>query len=1827
MAIPFRTNADAALPPVSPVRFVGGTAWATAAVSPTRRQRVAWAALVGLLLALAAPTVCPGQTFTLATNFTGLWGELVCGDFDNDGRLDLIASGIDASGSNGWVGRVQIYRNLGNCMFAELAAPGMPAGNAVDATAGDYNNDGNVDLLSNTSGTNGAAPGIFRGLGDGTFSFAASFGPPVSANSVSWGDLDNDGDPDVLARAYLVSGLPSELFRNDGGTFASLGDPLPATFYSSGFTHSAAWCDYNQDGFADVLGTGNPGSGWVRRLFRNNRDGTFTDIGIGFSTGDFAWGDYDNDGDPDLLIGGNEIYRNDGNDLFTSVALGLSVPSGGSTAFGDFNNDGWLDILVTGDIGGPNIVAKLFRNNAGGSFIDTSTNLLAATGPVRCADFDNDGDLDFAVLGLGTPGGVNPVFRIYRNNMITKNVRPNPPGGLTATTSNLNTVLTLRWNAAVDSNQAAGLTYNLRVGTQSGASDVFSAVADPTNGFRRVVADGNCGGQRSRTFTNFPAGVYYWSVQAIDHSYAGSAFAAEASFTIAMPTLSDIPDQAIFPDMPASIPFVVSAVGTPLHTLSFSAVASDNTLVPTNGFAFLGSGNNRTLVITPARNRRGTTTVTVTVTDTNGATATDSFELTVRHAFTYSNFSFPAGGTAWGDYDNDGFPDLLLLSSPLRLYRNNGGSNFTEVSAGLPADLSGGAVWGDYNHDGLMDLALSGWTGSGYLTAIFRNTGSGAFTNIQAGLPQSGGSLAWGDYDNDGDLDLLIGGSGIWRNDHGIFALANTGLPVGGFSPDPWGDYDRDGFLDLLLGTSIFRNNGNGTFTDIQANLEGVFGGAAGWGDHDGDGYLDVAIIGFNGPWPTNRTTRVYRNNRDHTFTDINAGLWPLSNAGLAWGDFDNDGWLDLAITGTTNYMGSFWVPALAYHNNGDGTFNDTFVEFPGGYGNIQWIDYDADGALDLLVNWADPNWPRLFHNDTPKKNTPPAPPTGLAALIITNNNVLLAWQAAADNETTNSAGLNYDLRVGTTTGGIEIASPPSDPGTGRRRLAARGGIATNSALLRDFPPGTYFWSVQAVDPGFIGSPFSTEGSFVISNARPDISGVATQIVSHGILSQPIAFVVGDLETPASLLAVTASSSNTNRIANEHIFFSGSGSNRLVQLRPRTNQPGPVTITVTVMDEGGWTRNLDLLVIVTNAAPQIAGLSNITVLPGLPVPPVSFVIGDAESSPGELSVLVSSSNTNLVANSNLFLSGAGSNRVLQVMPSPGSKGVTTIRVVATDALGAMATNSFVLRISAFDLVSSGLPDVQQGAVDWGDFDNDGDLDVLICGRLPNNSSITRVYRNNGNGTFTDIVAGLPGVSGTTPPTASWGDFNGDGHLDILLVGGGVARVYRNQGNGTFTDIAAGLPASSAAGAWFDCDNDGDLDIVLAAGAFTAGAQPTRIYRNDGGAFTNSNLVLPQASFAAPADYDNDGDVDLALGGVFEKQALVTAFCRNDGQGRFSTNFVAGVQGVTAGTWSWADADLDGWLDLLVTGLSGNYSLATLLHNHTGSTFTVVATNLPGINAGTGVWGDYDNDGRPDIFMAGVTPGRDGGRVARLYRNDGSNNFAETSEPFTAASWSAAAFGDYDADGRLDLLHAGTSNGISSGAGTFLAHNLFPNLNTPPAAPAGLDILPGAILSWDPATNAQTTNAAALTYNLRIGTNAGGSQIMSPHADTATGRRRVARPGNAGAGTRWRANLPPGTYYWSVQAVDPAFAGSAFAPENVFTILGEPARIVDAAFAGPGQFRLRIQAAAGASCRVLVSQDLSVWTIAGHVTEVAPGQFEFLDSPLPQGPRFYRLSCP
>jgi len=451
---------------------------------------------------------------------------------------------------------------------------------------------------------------------------------------------------------------------------------------------------------------------------------------------------------------------------------------------------------------------------------------------------------------------------------------------------------------------------------------------------------------------------------------------------------------------------------------------------------------------------------------------------------------------AWGDYDNDGDLDLLLTGNTgggffSGIYRNDAGT-LIDINAALSQVAFSSLAWGDYDNDGDLDILLTGDSGV-EISKIYQND-NGAFTDINA--PLTGvynSSVDWGDWDNDGDLDILLTGcsevvgviSRVYRNDTGTFVNINAGLTGGCFSSVEWGDYDKDGDLDILLAgddpghgpvSKIYQNN-NGIFTDINAALTGVYNSSVSWGDYDNDGDLDILLTGTLGG-DDSGISKIYQNNNG-AFSDINAALTGFRNSSAAWGDWDNDGDLDIIITGES---GSGIVSDV--YRNDNGTFTSINVLFTGvASGSAKWGDYDNDGDLDILLTGDSGNGfiSKLYRNNSPIANTPPAAPSGLG-MINTGDSLKIIWSAASDNETPVD-GLNYSLYL------IEdntdtLLMPPADITTGYNRLSERGIVQGTSKQYVNPGKGTYTWGVQAIDAAFAGSTFAT-ANFIIDNQAP----------------------------------------------------------------------------------------------------------------------------------------------------------------------------------------------------------------------------------------------------------------------------------------------------------------------------------------------------------------------------------------------------------------------------------------------------------------------------------------------------------------------------------------------------------------------------------------------------------------------------------------------------------------------------------------------------------------------------------------------------------------------
>jgi hypothetical protein len=296
-------------------------------------------------------------------------------------------------------------------------------------------------------------------------------------------------------------------------------------------------------------------------------------------------------------------------------------------------------------------------------------------------------------------------------------------------------------------------------------------------------------------------------------------------------------------------------------------------------------------------------------------------------------------GSSWADVDNDGRTDAFVVNwygDNNLFYHNDGGGAFTQITSGPPVNDGGYSetcAWGDYDNDGHIDLYV---TNSGQTTGdpnfLYHNNGDGTFTKVTSGPPVEDHFLSrganWVDYDGDGDMDLFVANEGDQPNNLYRNMLMETGtasferVTSGEIVTDAraswsgsWGDYDNDGDLDLFVANwngesnSLFRNNGDGTFTRIATGIEvndGGYSACAGWGDFDNDGDLDLYVTNAYG---TGRKVNfLYKNLLIETgspdFQKITTGIEVTElgwSYGFAWGDYDNDGDLDLMVAKTWN--------------------------------------------------------------------------------------------------------------------------------------------------------------------------------------------------------------------------------------------------------------------------------------------------------------------------------------------------------------------------------------------------------------------------------------------------------------------------------------------------------------------------------------------------------------------------------------------------------------------------------------------------------------------------------------------------------------------------------------------------------------------------------------------------------------------------------------------------------------------------------------------------------------------------------------------------------------
>ena len=549
-----------------------------------------------------------------------------------------------------------------------------------------------------------------------------------------------------------------------------------------------------------------------------------------------------------------------------------------------------------------------------------------------------------------------------------------------------------------------------------------------------------------------------------------------------------------------------------------------------------------------------------------------------------------------------------------------------------------------------------------------------------------------------------------------------------------------------------------------------------------------------------------------------------------------------------------------------------------------------------------------------------------------------------------------------------------------------------------------------------------------------------------------------------------------------------------------------------------------------------------------------------------------------------------------------------------------------------------------GCILLGDVNNDNRPDALLAGST-GNGVVNSAY-SGGNGTATvylgadrrgQIGLGWFGSVGyvladatldSSNPAARFGetrgairDFDHDGKQDLLLTGwkestdASFSRMFHNVFAGTTatSNLVGGVTSIPAMGA--SAMNDPVFEFgsfFISAGHLTGDGFPDVYAYCDrlNYSFANQNTT------GGWGIYRNNGELDF-----------------NVVQSGPSVDTVNLVYGGASSVW--ADFNGDGFEDLLVCEGTPFNSRTQILLNDGAGHLTNSSIVLPQLNAGSVAAGDLFNHGRNDIVISGwqVLGYNIGQSQIFVLRNDGNGVFTPVDFGlYATASRSGTGFAlaDYDDDGRLDLaVIGGGMLSLTIDSTSLYRNKMNIPTNHPPTAPGGLSTTVGAgtvTFHWNTATD-DLTPTNLLTYNLRVGTNTLGTQTVSPIANVTNGWRKIAAPGNVGHCFNTLYRFPPGTYYWSVQAIDGIFAGGAWATEGTFTITQTEIPILDIARVTTNQHAVKWPARFPdySAQRKTTLQDAN-WTAVTNTPLVTNGKLTVNVSNAP-ATGFFRLSKP
>jgi hypothetical protein len=482
-----------------------------------------------------------------------------------------------------------------------------------------------------------------------------------------------------------------------------------------------------------------------------------------------------------------------------------------------------------------------------------------------------------------------------------------------------------------------------------------------------------------------------------------------------------------------------------------------------------------------------------------------------------------------GDYNNDNYPDILATGSnkTLILKNCNGDSTVTLEGITIEIDFSCGK-WTDYNNDNNLDFIVAGQQGDSCICDLYKNQGNDVFVKIEAPfIGVSDPDIRCYDFNNDGWEDIIIAGANtdsipvtqLYKNSYGSFIPIESSIMDLKKASINIADIDMNGFKDVFIQgrdnadqrhTQLYYYNGS-TYTPSSFNFQGLNSGSFAFTDIDFDGDLDIAMSGFKADpiISGNSCNLVYssymailENQNNDNFSVVKQ--WQQTNtfgrSSLNWGDYDNDGDMDLYANGTVGgitlvvvgvggpsgtFDMDFSCMSRVYQNEGNLDFIDTEMDIPCirndvngatiyfGYQSYSSVltDFNLDNRVDFIRTGSgtevyNTNRASIYTNGLNTENTPPNPPQNLYSEII-NDSIKLHWEKGLDNQhSSHLIETNYYLKDNFDR---LYKSPVNKSNT----------YLDNSSIA--FPgPGLYYWSARHRDGAYSHSIWAEEQSMLI---------------------------------------------------------------------------------------------------------------------------------------------------------------------------------------------------------------------------------------------------------------------------------------------------------------------------------------------------------------------------------------------------------------------------------------------------------------------------------------------------------------------------------------------------------------------------------------------------------------------------------------------------------------------------------------------------------------------------------------------------------------------------